>query len=923
MQELLDKIRASAKAGLRLPPGRSAAEELGRFKAFLKLETHRLKIRHRAGGGGHEICHARAEMLDQILEYLWVAAMHNLPGPRPKMLSRVALIALGGYGRGELNPHSDIDFMFLHQGQVAVGRPLADFSSLVNGILYPLWDMNVKVGHSVRNITECVALANSDMQAKTSFIEARLLKGDESLFKRFQAELIRKCVNGQEDAYIRMRIDDQAARRNKFGNSACMQEPNIKNACGGLRDFQNLLWMAFFKYRTRSLKELKTHHLISDSESRQLGAAYDYLLRVRTEMHYNVNRGLDVLNKSMQPTVAFNLGYHERSPSKRIETFMRDVYSHSRNIFLITRMVEQRLALLPKPRRLSLSNLLPKARKSPAPVVAGFKFGEAEITAESTKVFYEYPRRLMRVFLYSQQRGLRLHPDLAQLIRNQVHLVDRQFRTDEHVRETFLEILNHRGSVASVLRAMHEADLLGKYMPEFGKLTCLVQHEFYHQYTADEHTLMCLEQLDRVWEAKEAPYRLYAELFHRLERPFILYLALLLHDVGKPKGRGRHTGLSAEMALRAAKRLRLDPSATHGLELVIEHHLLLASVSQRRDLDDPAVIRHVAGLVQSPELLEMLTLLTFVDSLATSDKLWNGFKDALLWSLHNKTIRLLTIGSELARTEDNQLGRVREQVLRHRPAYVSREEVEAHFATVAPRYFLTHSIEDTLEHLGLAHRFIRAQVADDDRALSPVVQFVDDKDRGCGTVTVCTWDRAGLFSKITGSFSAVGLNILDAQIFSRSDGVALDTFSVMDARTGKPQSPEQRRKFEEILRRALTGEDVDFHSLIARQKLSRPLYQAYSGEQLPTEVRFDEQASDTRSLIEIETEDRVGLLYEVSRTLTELELDICGAKILTERGAAIDNFYIRELDGSKVTDGSRQEAIESRVREAIATLDNP
>ena len=423
--------------------------------------------------------------------------------------------------------------MFLHDGQIAANRPLPYLSRLIDGVLYPLWDVGLKVGHSVRSIDDCVKVANSDMQSKTSLIESRLIAGDEALFKKFQKALVAKCVDGFEDKYIALRLEDQSARRAKFGNSACMQEPNLKNGCGGLRDFQNLLWMAFFKYRTRSLRELEQREFVGETERKQLEAAYDFLLRARTELHYHANRPLDALGKNLQPAVAHGLGYHDRSPSRRIEKFMRDLYTHTRNIFLITRTLEQRMALLPAaPSRLSLRAWLPKRTPTVEPV-DGFLFLDGEICAASNRIFRDQPRRLMRVFLQAQQRGLKLHPDLAQLIRGELSLVDRDFLNDEHVRETFLTILERRGEVAPILRAMHEVNLLGKYIPEFGKLTCLVQHEFYHQYAADEHTLVCLEQLDRVWEAKDEPYAHYAPLFQGLERPGLLYLALLLHDVGK------------------------------------------------------------------------------------------------------------------------------------------------------------------------------------------------------------------------------------------------------------------------------------------------------------------------------------------------------------------------------------------------------
>ncbi len=374
MQGLLNKIEANAAARLTLPPGQPVGRELGRYQTFLKVETHRLRMLHRAGAGGLEICQARAAILDLLLRYLWDAAKASLSEQAQKEFPHLALVAIGGYGRAELNPHSDIDFMFLHNRQIMAGsKPLPHLSRIIDRVLYPLWDIGLKVGHSVRGIDDCIKVANGDMQSKTSLIESRLIAGEELLFKKFQKTLVAKCVDGYEDKYIALRLADQSARRAKFGNSACMQEPNLKNGCGGLRDFQNLLWMAFFKYRTRSLQELQAHDLIGQSERKQLEAAYDFLLRVRTEMHYYLERPADVLGRNLQPAVAHNLGYGERSPSKRIEAFMRQLYRHSRNIFLITRTLEQRLALLPPARRrplaiyrnsaVALRALLPKGRK--------------------------------------------------------------------------------------------------------------------------------------------------------------------------------------------------------------------------------------------------------------------------------------------------------------------------------------------------------------------------------------------------------------------------------------------------------------------------------------------------------------------------------------------------------------------------------
>jgi [protein-PII] uridylyltransferase len=920
MPSLAEKIESNAADRLSLPPGALPREELARYMRFLKVESHRLKIMHRAGASGRQVCQGRATVVDVLLRYLWKAAKSSLSPQAQKEFPPLALIGLGGYGRGELNPHSDIDFMFLHAGQVvAASKPLPHLSKLMDSILYPLWDLGFKIGHSVRTIQECVQVANSDMQAKTSLIEARLIVGDERLFEKFQRTVEAKCIEGHEDEYILSRVQDQAARHEKFGNSATMQEPNIKNGCGGLRDYQNLHWMALFKYRTRTLLEMEQKELISAGERKQLEAAYDFLLSVRNELHYQANRPVDVLSKALQPTVATHLGYTERSPSKRLEQFMRDLYNHSRNIYLTTRTLEERLALLPKPKMLpALGRLIRgKFRKEEEQVVDGFRFVDGQIRGATSRVFKDQPRRLMRVFLHAQQRGLKLHPDLGQAIRHDLSLVNREFLHDEHVRETFLEIVNQRGNVSPILRRMHDVGLLGKYMPEFGKLTCLVQHEFYHQYAADEHTLMCLEQLDRVWEAKSPPHDRYAEVFQNVERPFVLYLALLLHDAGKAWNSGNHSQVGGELAARVAKRLALDGATTHSLRLLIEQHLTMAAVSQRRDLEDPAVIRNFASQVQTQENLRMLTLHTFADSMATSDKLWNGFKDSLLWELYHKSIKVLSGGTDFIRAEEKQRELLAQEVIEMRPRNLSEEEVHAHFLALPARYFDTHAARDIVMDLSLTHRFMHNQLAEEERALEPVVAWHNEPDRGYTTVKICTWDRAGLFSKIAGSFAAAGINILNAQIFTRNDGIVLDTFYVTDARSGGLVNRGERELFESTLARALVEEEMDFRSLMSRQKTARPLYQALEGERIPTRIEFDNDTSANRTILEIETEDHVGLLYVISQALTELNLDISLAKISTEKGAAIDTFYVCEQDGQKIVWPERQQLIEQRLRSAL------
>jgi [protein-PII] uridylyltransferase len=917
---LLEKIEANARARLTLPPGVLPRQELGRYKHFLKIEHHRLKMLHRAGASGREICRARSAILDLLLQNILQGIKNGSPAMAGVAPQLFALVAIGGYGRAELNPHSDIDIMFLHDGEGVVrGKARPALAALVDGLLYTLWDLGLKVGHSVRSVEDCVSVANGDMQSKTSLIEARLIIGDAALFERFEKTLLAKCVRGYENEYIQARLLDQEARRTKYGNSACMQEPNIKNGCGGLRDYQNLFWMAWFKDRTRTPEELEKKEMISDAERKQLQNAYDFLLRTRNELQYLLDRPSDVLNKTVQPSVASNLGWHDRSPGERLEKFMKVYYTHGRNIDLITRTVEQRLALLPAPRRplLRLPGFLrPKA--APEQTADGLKFVDGEMRPLSSSIFRDSPRRLMRVFLHAQQRGLKLHPDLAQLVRQNLRLVDNDFLRDAHVRETFLEILDQRGNVAPALRRMHEVGLLGKFLPEFGRLTCLVQHEFYHQYTADEHTLVCLEKLDAVWEAKTPPLAEYAELFRGVEQPFLLYLALLLHDSGKAFRTGRHALIGAEQALRVARRLGLDGAKTHILGLLIENHLAMAQISQRRDLDDASVIRHFARQIQTTENLAMLALHTLADSMATSDQLWNGFKDAGLWRLYRRAAELLSGATEFRVAEERQRELLVEEVQRMAPPTFDPAEVQAHFQNLPPRYCQVNDAREILRDVTQVHRFIHLQLAaTDENALAPIVTWQNEPDRGYSTVTICTWDRDRLFSNITGCLTAAGFNILSAEILTRTDGIIIDTFFVTDAKTGLLANREEREKLESLAHKVLTDVPVDLSALIARTKAAPTLYKSIEGERIPTLIEVDNDSSETRSIIDLQAEDRVGLLYDVSRALADLEVDLSLAKILTEKGAAVDSFYVTEQDGGKILDSERLKAVKTRLRQAV------
>lgn len=904
---------------LDIPADSSLAKELPRLKRHLKSESARLQEWHREGAKGREVCAARSAVIDTLLNTLFDWTLETFEPKKRERKLTMSLVAIGGYGRSELNPHSDIDFMLLHSGTTPsvtriFNHKLIEKLTGPGGLIYTLYDLGMKVGYSVRNIQDAVNVANDDMQTKTSLIESRLISGDAGLFEQFQKRVEVKCVRSHIDDYLQMRIADQDARRVKFGNSALLQAPNIKNGCGGLRDYQNLLWMTHFKYSTRTLAELEAQEMIRPNNRAQLEEGYGFLLRVRNELHYQTKRPSDDLHKELQPKVAWQLGYKDRSSARRLEAFMRDLYRHMRRIHLITRMVERRLALRPKSahRIPSLRTLFGGGKKQET--LDGFQVIDSELVPGSSRVFKDQPRRLMRVFLHAQQRGLEFHPDLIQLLRDNVSLVDDSFIKDPEVHETFLEILNQRGNVAPTVRAMHEVDLLGRFIPEFGRMTCLVQHEFFHAYAADEHTLICLEKLDQVWDADSRPFTDYTHILQDIDLPYLLYLALFLHDAGKGMESGDHVKDGTAVCLQVGERLGLSPRRLSRLRFLVESHLLMAEVSQRRDIDSPTVIRQFAEAVQDEENLAMLTLLTFADSLGTSDNLWNDFKNTLLQSLYRKAGRRLASGEDYEVAEKNRLAKLKFTLRDELPPHLSEEELEAHFNHLTPRYFRAHSIRHILVDLEQVNLFLnRVTAKRNEKVLEPIINWHDRPARGYTSLKVCTWDRPGLFTTISGALAATGLNILSARVFSRSDGIIIDTFFVVNAKTGGLAKRAERDKFSKLITLGLLP---DGDSAFEEQTMVRR--EDTEEWQLPTRIRIDTQSVESRTIVEVESEDRLGLLHRISNVLTRHDLNIHVARISTEKGAAIDTFYVRTMSGGKPTDENKLDELKRALETEIS-----
>src|SRR5881392_2117531 len=637
----LEQVLAHAASRLAATGARRPTEVLPLYKKFLKVEEHRLRLKHQAGGGGREICARRAELVDILLQYVFGAAATSARGIGVAKIP-LALVALGGYGRGELNPFSDIDVMLLHHQEKKGISP--HLEEMVQQVLYLLWDSGFKVGHSTRSIKEAVAQANQDMRTKTAMLESRFLAGDADLAREFRRQFRSKCVDGSEREYVELRIQDQVARHKKFGDSVYLQEPNLKSGCGGLRDYQNLLWMTYFKEGSLSTNQLVGKDWLSESDQRRIERAYDFLLRLRTDLHYATGPATDVLHLNMQETMAKRLDYSSGNPEdfRGSEELMRDYYEHTRNIFRVTeRITEQFVSGYVTNKTRSLFSFLPLMRTHKTPVGDFFFVRNKQLHPAGRDLFRRDPEQMMRAFEIAQERGLDLSPELEDLLSRSLGQVTRTYQYARGPRAIFKDILSKKGRVGRILRMMHRVDFLGRYIPEFGQLTCLVQHEFLHRYTADEHTLVCIHKLDALTQTNDPKLVPYRKIFEKLEDPFVLYLALLLHDSGKAVGARPHSEASALFAQRVATRLQLSSEQRKSLILLVDHHLTLSQTAQQRNPDDPATVTDFAHIVKHQKNLNALMLLTLADGQGTSAEGWSDWKESLVWELFHETSRYL------------------------------------------------------------------------------------------------------------------------------------------------------------------------------------------------------------------------------------------------------------------------------------------
>src|SRR5438034_3259774 len=908
----LEKVLAHAESRLAATGTRRPTEVLPLYKKFLKVEEHRLRLKHQAGGGGREICARRAELVDILLRYVFGAAAATVRGNGETKVP-VALIALGGYGRGELNPFSDVDVMVLHHPGVAEISP--HLQEMANQVLYLLWDSGFKVGHSTRSIKEAITEANRDMRTKTAMLESRFLAGDSELAQEFRKQFRSKCVDGREREYVATRMQDQVSRHKKYGDSVYLQEPNLKSGCGGLRDYQNLLWMTYFKEGSLSTNQLVGKDWLSESDQRRIERAYDFLLRLRTDLHYATGRATDTLHINLQEQIATRLNYSPRNGQLRSEALMRDYYEHARNIFRVTeRITEQFVSGYVTNKTRALFSFLPLIGADKTPIGDSFFVRKKQLHAARRDVFRKESEPMMRAFQLAQERDLDLSPELEDLLSRSLGQVTRTYQYARGPRVIFTSILSQKGKVGRILRMMHRVDFLGRYMPEFGQLTCLVQHEFLHRYTADEHTLVCIDKLDALATTDNPKLIYYRKLFEQLADPLVLYLALLLHDSGKAVGRP-HSEASALFAQRVAARLQLSSEQRKSLIRLVDHHLTLSTMAQQRNLDDPATVMEFAQTVKDQKNLDALMLLTLADGQGTSADAWSDWKEWLVWQLFHQTSRCLA--DRKSYYEQTRIAResLRASVAENfSPDYA--DEIEAHFEYMPDHYFRATGVPELIEHVKLFRSFLESVSSAKEFPLAAAVKWKIVPEQGHTVMTFCTWDRERLLAKIAGSFSVVPLNILSADVFPRGDNTVLGVFRVCDTKALPVSNLRDFELVEQTLRRAFEDESFDFVPSI--EKAKRSSRRAAVGIEFPTRIAIDNKTHPTYTLVEFQAPDRIGLLYDVLSCLDRENVLVPLSRINTQAGAAIDTLYV--VDGSshaKIPDLQRIRILQQHLKDTI------
>jgi [protein-PII] uridylyltransferase len=885
--ETLGKIEETGDAKLRaaLVAVLKPAMESGRIEIATRLEN--------APRAGREISASYAFLTDQLLRIIFDFTVQRIyPLNNPTASERMALLAVGGYGRGEMGLHSDIDIAF-----VTPWKQTGWSEQIIESMLYTLWDLGLKVGHSSRSLDELVRMAKSDLTIRTALLESRYVWGDLALYdeasKRFDAEV----VAGSSRAFITDKLAEREARHKRMGDSRYVVEPNLKEGKGGLRDLHTLFWIGKYMHRVHSVPELVERGLLTPDELKQFQKAENFLWAVRCHLHILAKRPEERLTFDIQREIAERMGFKGAAGRSGVERFMQRYFLTAKQVGDLTGVFLAHVddATAPKARLFSLAGFRRAPRK-----LGGFVLDKGRLAIPSDDWFRQDPIRMLEIFAVADEHGIEIHPQAMRAANRDAKLIDSAVRNNPRANALFLGVLTSKRDPATILRWMNEATVFGRFVPDFGRVVAQMQFDMYHHYTVDEHSIRAIGLLSRIEKGNEdGEHPHSAETMRQIVSRRVLYVAVLLHDIAKGRG-GDHSVLGAEVAERLCPRFGLSPAETETVAWLVRWHLKMSDTAFKRDLADFKTILDFAQAVQSPERLRLLLVLTVVDIRAVGPGIWNGWKRQLLTTLFEAAEEVLRLGHK-------ESGRKERIAQRQGTLRDALGLTDATFEPFCKRFTESYWIAEPDDVLLQNARQLMAM---GDKPISVEAEVYPS--RGATLVTIMMSDHPGLFYRMAGAIHMAGGSIIDARIHTTRDGVAVDNFLVQDP-LGRPfDEASQIERLERAIGEALADRRRLMEQLAARPR-ARTRAEAFT---INPNVLIDNRASNRYSVIEINAEDRPALLYDLAFALFEAKVTISSAHIATYGERAVDTFYVTDLMGDKIISEARLSDIESLLLDA-------
>jgi len=810
----------------------------------------------------------------------------DAPGP-------VALIAVGGCGRAEMAPHSDVDLLFL-----TGPRPAAGLARQVEAMLYILWDLRLKVGHATRSVAECVRQARADVTVRTALLEHRTLMGDAELAEALRRSLRRDVYDGSAAQFIKAKLTERAERHSRQGGQRYVLEPNVKEGKGGLRDLQTLYWIGKYLHGAESPADLVKAGIFTAEEHEVFARAEAFLWAVRCHLHFIAGRAMDQLTFDLQVEVAARMGYADRAGRRAVEQFMQDYFRHATKVGELTRIF---LTALEARHVKGVPRLAGIFRRNRVKLRPGYRLVHNRLDVADASAFLADPLNLLRLFEEGLRTGVLIHPDAMRLVAANLHLIDEGVRTDPEAQRIFLDLLIAHGNPERALRRMNELGVLSAFIPEFEPIVAMMQFNVYHHFTVDEHIIQCLSvlaQIERGELIEELPIasRILTEGVNRR----VIYVALLLHDIGKGRPED-HSVVGAQIARKVAPRLGLTAEESETVEWLVRHHLLMSDMAQKRDIADPRTVRSFARAVRTRRRLDLLTVLTVCDIRGVGPGTWNNWKAMLLRRLYRSTAEAFETGLEEV-TRDKAEHEAQAALRAALPGWA-----EAELAAETARHYGPYWQGFSTETHAVFARLLRGLGADEIR-----IDLHPDPDHDATRAAFALADHPGIFSRLAGALALAGANVVDARTYTSKDGYATAAFWIQDA-DGHPYETARLPRLQKMIERTLKGEVVAREALKDRDKVRKREREF----RFPTSITFDNEGSDIYTIIEVDTRDRPGLLYDLTRTLAANHIYIASAVIATYGAQVVDSFYVKDMFGLKLHGKGKQETLEKRLREAI------